>query len=116
MALATFSTDIKAQEVTCSIKGYQLQFQISKVGNGETKGTNRTMPYMPTIYQLGHTLYKMNSLPACTLRLADEDGNIVYETTLRGDEQEIQLPDDVIGSYELQIEIGRLCYLCTINI
>lgn len=58
----------------------------------------------------------MNSLPACTLRLADEDGNIVYETTLRGDEQEIQLPDDVIGSYELQIEIGRLCYLCTINI
>lgn len=114
MALATFSTDIKAQEVTGSIEGDQLQFQIGKVGNGETKGTNRTMPYMPTIYQLSHTLYIMNGLPACTLCLADEDGNIVCEITLRGDEQEIQLPDDVIGSYELQIEIGDITYTANI--
>lgn len=83
MALATFSTDIKAQEVTGSIEGDQLQFQIGKVGNGETKGTNRTMPYMPTIYQSDHTLYIMNGLPACTLRLADERTSIfICPTTL----------------------------------
>lgn len=94
-----------------AIIGAKLHFSVQWSGPvGGATPIPRTPISTPTVYMDGHTLYFEADHPAFTLVLLDEDGEEVYTVTVPTTVEEITLPSDLIGDYELQLYDGSNFY------
>ena len=70
----------------------------------------RTPETIPTIYFDGTTLYFATPCDGCTLQIVDEAENICYELVIPMGTNELVLPNNLSGEYELRIIQGNTCY------
>ena len=76
----------------------------------------RTPEAIPVIYFEGNTLYFATSCDGYTLQIVDAAENICYELVIPMGTNELVLPNNLFGEYELRIIQGNTLYYGTINI
>ena len=76
----------------------------------------RTPEIIPTIYLNGNTLYFATPCDGYTLQIVDAAENICYEVVIPMGTNELVLPNNLSGEYELRIIQGNTLYYGTINI
>ena len=97
--------------------GEQLDLQVGY--HDPIEGLNpkpRTPEIIPIIYFDGSTLFFATSCDGCTLQIVDEAENICYELVIPMGTNELVLPNNLSGEYELRIIRGNTLYYETINI
>ena len=77
---------------------------------------NRTPVLIPEVSIEDCTLYFTTPCDGCTLRLVDEDGQVVYTTVIPDNADELDLPSYLSGDYELQIIRGNFCFYGDISL
>ena len=71
---------------------------------------------IPEISLENHTLYFYTPCDGCTLRLLDENDNVVYSTVIPTNTTSLVLPSTLSGEYEIQIIQGNICFYGYINL
>ncbi len=71
---------------------------------------------IPEISLEDHTLYFYTPCDGCTLRLLDENDNVVYSTVIATGTTNLVLPSYLSGEYEIQIIQGNICFYGYINL
>jgi len=82
------------------------------LGNGYGKSPMRP----PVVYLDDHTLSFVAGHPDYTLLIKDEDGDVVYTTTVFSAETEVVLPSTLSGDYEIQLTMGNWLFKGCINL
>jgi hypothetical protein len=89
-----------------------FRFLVSNVPIGN--GTGTPYPKSPVLSPEAtlddHMLTLPSDHPDYTLQLLDENGEIVYETTVLEGVESIALPSSIIGDYELRLYTGGNYY------
>ena len=80
------------------------------IGHGHTK----TPMQPPTVYIEDYTLSFAVGHPEYVLQITDEDGDVVYTTTVFSTDTQVVLPSYLSGNYEIQLTMGN--WLFTGNI
>lgn len=70
-------------------------------------GPGRTPMRPPVVYIEDYTLSFAVDHPDYTLTIKDEDGVVVYTTTVFSAETEVLLPSTLSGDYEIQLTMGN---------
>ncbi len=97
-------------------EGEQIDLQVSIDNPTSQNGGPRKAPprpsavQVPTVFLDGFTLYFDAPCSGCTLRLLDEDEEIVYAVVLPNGTTEWELPELASGEYKLQIIRGQYCF------
>ena len=95
----------------------EIPLQVSIVDPDANEAPIRRSPvHVPTIGIDGYTLYFITPCDGCTLRLIDEDGEMVINMITSEDYSTINLPSYMFGEYEIQIIRGNYCFYGYINI
>lgn len=79
-------------------------------------GQQKTPIIIPEISLEDHTLYFYTPCDGCTLRLLDENDNVVYSTVIATGTTSLVLPSTLSGEYEIQIIQGNICFYGYINL
>ena len=87
--------------------GVDLQYDDPNSGN---EGQQKTPIIIPEINLEGYTLYFYTPCDGCTLRLLDENDNVVYSTVIATGTTSLVLPSTLSGEYEIQIIQGNICF------
>ena len=97
--------------------GEQLELEVGYIKEMPI-GTSmpRTPEIIPTIYFDGSILYFATPCDGCTLQIVDEAENICYEVVIPMGTNELVLPNDLSGEYELRIINGNTCYYGVVTI
>lgn len=72
------------------------------VGNGHGKAPMRP----PVVYIDDYTLTFVVDHPDYVLTIKDEDGDVVYTTTVYSAETQVVLPSTLSGEYEVELRMG----------
>ena len=72
------------------------------LGNGHSKSPIQP----PTVYIEDYVLTFMVDHPEYVLNIKDEDGDVVYTTTVWSTETEVILPSTLSGDYEIELVMG----------
>ncbi len=88
-----------------------------KIHKPETTGNGikRSPVYAPYIFIDGHTISVDGYMSACTLQLKNGEG-VAYEMSVPAGTQEIYLPEDLAGSYELLLIFGEYSFVGEITL
>ncbi len=87
--------------------GVDLQYIDPEYGDtGQTKSPIT----IPEIGLEGYTLFFITPCDGCTLRLLDENDNVVYSTVIATGTTSLVLPSSLSGEYEIQIIQGNICF------
>lgn len=92
-----------------------IKFEKILVGSGGNQNP-RTPENIPVIYLNGNTLLLSTSCDGYTLQIVDKAENICYELVIPMGTNELVLPNNLSGEYELRIIQGNTLYYGTINI
>ena len=65
---------------------------------------------IPEISLEDHTLFFYTPCDGCTLRLLDENENVVFSTVITTGTTSLVLPSTLSGEYEIQIIQGNICF------
>ena len=84
----------------------------SPVGNGYPKSP--TDP--PTVYIEDYTLSFTADHPDYILNIKDEDGEVVYSTTVFSAMTQVTLPSNLSGDYEIELLMGNWKFMGWINL
>ena len=86
-----------------------ISFQISTCGEDERIGLgNPKSPIeVPTVYIEDYTLSFEAGHPDYVLNIKDEDGEIVYTTTVYSTQTQVVLPSTLSGDYEIELVMGN---------
>lgn len=84
--------------------------------NNDNEGQQKTPITVPDISLEDHTLYFYTPCDGCTLRLLDENDNVVYSTVIATGTTSLVLPSTLSGEYEIQIIQGNICFYGYINL
>lgn len=90
-----------------------LQYDDPISGND---GQDKSPVTIPEIGLENHTLYFYTPCDGCTLRLLDENDNVVYSTVIATGTTSLVLPSTLSGEYEIQIIQGNICFYGYINL
>ena len=71
---------------------------------------------VPSISLEDHTLFFITPCDGCTLRLLDDNDNVVYSTVIQTNTTSLVLPSTLSGEYEIQIIRGNICFYGYINL
>ena len=82
----------------------------------EGLGQQKTPITIPEINLEDHTLYFYTPCDGCTLRLLDDNDNVVYSTVIQTNTTSLVLPSTLSGEYEIQIIRGNICFYGYINL
>lgn len=93
--------------------GVVLQYDDPISGND---GQDKSPVTIPEIGLENHTLYFYTPCDGCTLRLLDENDNVVYSTVIATGTTSLVLPSTLSGEYEIQIIQGNICFYGYINL
>lgn len=61
----------------------------------------------PVVYIEDYTLSFVANHPDYVLNLIDEDGEVVYTTTVFSNETQVALPSNLSGDYEIELLMGN---------
>ncbi len=92
-----------------------------KPGPGDDNGSgNLPLPKMPIqipeVYLNGHTLSFDAALEGCTVRLLDENENVIFADFIEENQTSLILPSTLTEAYELQIIRGSITFYCEIEL
>ena len=87
-------------------------FDNTPVGHGTAKSPDET----PTVYIEDYTLTFAVGHPDYTLIIKDEDGYVVYTTTVFSTDIEVILPSSLSGDYEVNLVMGNWLFTGWINL
>lgn len=93
--------------------GVDLQYDDPNYGD---EGFHKSPITIPDIRLEDHTLYFYTPCDGCTLRLLDENDNVVYSTVIATGTTNLVLPSTLSGEYEIQIIQGNICFYGYINL
>lgn len=118
-AVMAFTAHTSAQSVDIPFYGDYLQLQV-KAGKGINDDNNgnshsRTPIKGPSIGLCSNTLYLFGQFNNIVLRLVDND-IAIYSIDIPAGANEVELPADMQGIYELQLDDGKYIYYCEIEI
>jgi hypothetical protein len=92
-----------------------VDLQYDDPDNGES-GQQKTPITIPDIGLENYILYFYTPCDGCTLRLLDENDNVVYSTVIATGTTSLVLPSTLSGEYEIQIIQGNICFYGYINL
>ena len=104
------STSIYAKEqipLTASI-----DVDDTPVGHGQSKSPMRP----PVVYIDDYTLTFVADHPDYVLTIKDEDGDVVFTTTVFSNETQVVLPSILSGDYEIELRMGYWKFTGFINL
>lgn len=118
-AVMAFTAHTSAQSVDIPFYGDYLQLQV-KADNSFDNDTNGTPPSRtpikgPSIGLCSNTLYLFGQFNNIVLRLVDND-IAIYSMDIPAGANEVELPADMQGIYELQLDDSKYIYYCEIEI
>ena len=91
--------------------GEQIKLHVSDVPLKDILDPQpRTPEIIPTIYFNDNTLYFATPCDGYTLQIVDAAENICYEVVIPMGTNELVLPNNLSGEYELRIINGNTCY------
>ena len=73
------------------------------IGHGNPKSPMQP----PTVYIEDYTLSFAVGHPEYVLQITDEDGDVVYTTTVFSTDTQVVLPSYLSGNYEIQLTMGN---------
>ena len=79
-------------------------------------GQNKSPVVPPSVSIDGHILYLYSGCVGTTLQVVNDLNEVVYTTEIPDEIEEIELPDTLVGEYELQILRGNFCFYATIEL
>ena len=79
-------------------------------------GPARTPIEVPLVYIEDNTLTFEVNHPDYVLTIKDEDGDVVYTTTVFTTDTEVILPSTLSGDYEIQLVMGNWLFAGWINL
>ena len=79
-------------------------------------GYGRTPMQPPVVYIEDYTLTFAVGHPDYTLIIKDEDGYVVYTTTVFSNDTEVILPSTLSGDYEVNLVMGNWLFTGWINL
>jgi hypothetical protein len=82
------------------------------MGNGQPKSPMRP----PVVYIEDHTLAFVADHPEYILNIKDEDGEVVYTTTVFSTQTQVVLPSILSGDYEVNLVMGNWLFVGWINL
>ena len=88
-------------------EGIDLQYIDPEFGD---IGQPKSPITIPEINLEDHTLFFITPCDGCTLRLLDENDNVVYSTIIPTNTASLVLPSTLSGEYEIQIIQGNICF------
>lgn len=94
------STSLFAKEVVPFTVNYEDD---QPLGNGNP----RSPIEVPLVYIEDYTLSFETNHPDYTLIIKDEDGDVVYTTTVFSNDTEVILPSTLSGDYEVNLVMGN---------
>ena len=74
------------------------------------EGQQRGPVLIPDVFLDGYSLSFNTPCDGCTLRLLDENDNVVYSTVIPTGTTSLVLPSYLSGEYEIQIIHGNYCF------
>lgn len=102
---------IMPPSVNASADSIQIQFQTCIVNpTSRIDKQTRTPVQPPHIYIDNYTLYFNTPCDGCELRIVDCTDEVVYSIMIPDNTQRIELPDYLLGTYQLQIIRGNFCF------
>lgn len=117
-AVMAFTAHTSAQSVDIPFYGDYLQLQV-KTNNDDIGQNGNISSYStiksPTIGLCSNTLYLFGQFNNIVLRLVDND-IAIYSMNIPAGANEVELPADMQGIYELQLDDGKYIYYCEIEI
>lgn len=118
-AVMAFTAHTSAQSVDIPFYGDYLQLHV-KADNSFDSDQNGTPPSRtpikgPSIGLCSNTLYLFGQFNNIVLRLVDND-IAIYSIDIPAGANEVELPADTQGIYELQLDDGKYIYYCEIEI
>ncbi len=118
-AVMAFTAHTSAQSADIPFYGDYLQLQVKagKSINDDNNGNShsRTPIKGPSIGLCSNTLYLFGQFNNIVLRLVDND-IAIYSIDIPAGANEVELPADMQGIYELQLDDGKYIYYCEIEI
>ena len=118
-AVMAFTAQTSAQSADIPFYGDYLQLQVktSKDLNDAPIGTSPSYTPIkcPSIGLCSNTLYLFGQFNNIVLRLVDND-IAIYSIDIPAGANEVELPVDMQGIYELQLDDGKYIYYCEIEI
>lgn len=103
------STSLFAKEVVPFTVHYEDD---QPLGNGFP----RSPIEVPLVYIEDYTLSFETNHPDYTLIIKDEDGDVVYTTTVFSNDTEVILPSTLSGDYEVNLVMGNWLFTGWINL
>ena len=82
------------------------------IGHGYPKSPMRP----PVVYIEDHTLGFVADHPEYILNIKDEDGEVVYTTTVFSTQTQVVLPSILSGDYEVNLVMGNWLFVGWINL
>ena len=84
----------------------------SSLGNGHPKSPIE----VPLVYIEDYTLLFAEGHPDYVLNIKDEDGDVVYTTTVYESMTQVVLPSTLSGDYEVELIMGNWIFMGYINL
>lgn len=116
-AVMAFTAHTSAQSVDIPFDGDYLQLQVKGINEDTASGNSpsRNPIKCPSIGLCSNTLYLFGQFNNIVLRLVDND-IAIYSMYIPAGANEVELPADMQGIYELQLDDGKYIYYCEIKI
>lgn len=110
LLLASSFSDVIAQN-SGEYNGDEIILHTSIIDPTKDNGPIRRSPiHVPSISIDDHTLLFNSSCDGCTLRLYNEEGDLVVNLIIPDNSSTISLPSFLTGEYEIQIIRGNYCF------
>ena len=93
-----------------------VTFNVAGIDPDNHDGPRRGPVVPPSVSIDGHTLYLYSGCAGATLQVVNDLDEVVYTTEIPDEIEEIELPDTLVGEYELQILRGNFCFYATIDL
>ena len=96
-----------------------LALNIIRPGDHTGSGGNahpKSPIQIPEVYLDGHTLSFDAAIEGCTVRLLDEDENVIFSDFIEENQTSLILPSTLTGIFELQIIRGNIIFYCEIEL
>ena len=97
--------------------GNTISLTAEIVDHGSQLPSNSKSPVnLPQVNISGHVLYFSGSHAEFLLTLTDEDGNVVFTTTVYDTDTQTVLPSSLLGTYKLRLYAGIYCFVGEITL
>ena len=114
MCFTSFSAHAESeQQDSLYVVNFGFTYTDPTIGH-DGNGKSPVVP--PSVSIDGHTLYLYSGCAGATLQVVNDLDEVAYTTEIPDFIEEIELPETLVGEYELQILRGNFCFYATIEL